>query len=667
MNDRVNEYQTVAAKRAAAARQLKELSSITSVSPVQLDGATYARGFWSRMWRRHFEQMPIASKRMSRGLSLLRNNAILHFEDNPGRIRALVMGDVAGDHTYETSVDFAPASESSWAAARGFMKSHPVTLDDILAGRLESPIPEFLRSPAAGLLPFEHEFVGSCECSDRPFCIHMAAAVCAVAVRIESDPAFLFRLRGVHPADIAYGTETASAEGAESEPLPLASLDLAAAAASKVVVRRRAGQEQRVELTGAEPVCLPASSPPSSPPSLQASPFPPATAPSPSSPAPLPESGGPSGNGDDEPETPVRPRRPRLSRSGGTRRKRSYWVPVPVEGPGDSDEAAEAAETAETEVPFAGALPPPSPPVPEPAAGRRRRGGRPRGMKSRQIPEDYQFGDLFAKLNAASGPLPAENGSPDDAPAASRRVPPNVSGRSRKSRAAAGTASARSARPSAVDAATTGRASSPPASGRGPASEDQSRAASASPAARRAASNSPAPAQAGARGSTRAATRSASKSEVKTVSTASSLPAPKASASKPTAARKTADPKPAARKSAAAKPSARSAAKSADRKAPKLPSALKGTTSKSVKAEPFTKTSLPPLDFRHVSGKDIRALRRYTGLPLEAFSYKMKICKATLIRWESTKGILGLYTPSVEALKRLYRSLQRKVRNKEDE
>ncbi|MDR1312108.1 MAG: hypothetical protein LBQ12_00050, partial [Deltaproteobacteria bacterium] len=265
MTERVTEYQTVAAKRAAAARQLEELSRVAQVNPVLLEGASYARGYWSRLWRRNFEQMPLASKSMSRGLSFLRNNAVMHFEESTGRLRALVFCDDCPEPVCNAILEFSPVSARAWTAVRDFMRANPISLEDILAGRIEPPVSEYFKNPKCGLLPSEADFTGTCTCGVEPFCSHMAAAICAAAVKIEADPTILFRLRGVHPADLAFISEDDSrARSLAAEPLPLASLDLSGG--STVVVRRRGGLESRVAAVApADPEAQPEAPSPASP------------------------------------------------------------------------------------------------------------------------------------------------------------------------------------------------------------------------------------------------------------------------------------------------------------------------------------------------------------------------------------------------------------------
>jgi uncharacterized Zn finger protein len=70
--------------------------------------------------------------------------------------------------------------------------------------------------------------------------------------------------------------------------------------------------------------------------------------------------------------------------------------------------------------------------------------------------------------------------------------------------------------------------------------------------------------------------------------------------------------------------------------------------------------AVPDIDFDRVTGKNIRELRKSMGWSLDVFSDRLGICKATVDRWESTRGPLSLYTPSMEALKKLYKSINKK-------
>ncbi|MDR2612591.1 MAG: hypothetical protein LBG06_07145 [Deltaproteobacteria bacterium] len=300
-----------------------------------------------------------------------------------------------------------------------------------------------------------------------------------------------------------------------------------------------------------------------------------------------------------------------------------------------------------------------------PGSGRIRRGKPP-------VPDEYQFSGLFERLRPDPAALMVTGTGDPLAP--SLADPARTCARPRKAagiepvsevrnvstapdRPSVRTAPAAVAKaPARIPAKAARPAAERPAAGSATTKDVSKRTgrATVKPAAKApsrsaAQAREPIPAEAAAKAPARAAAKPAAKAPARAAAKAAAK-APARAAAKPAA-------KAPAR--AAAKPAAKAPARSsaATRNGPK-----KIVASRSNR---IRKPELPVLDFRCVTGKDIRALRRFTALPLEAFSYKMKICKATLVRWESTQGVLGLYTPSVEALKRLYRSLQRKSRSQE--
>ncbi|MDR3153874.1 MAG: hypothetical protein LBW85_06305 [Deltaproteobacteria bacterium] len=636
MTEPVKTYVTVAQRRQAAARQLKELSTTSEVSPVLLEGAPFARTFWARLWHSHFEGHELTSKRMNKGLSCLRNNAVVHFEASERRLKALVSG-VWGDmaRVFTVTVELSPVPLATWQKAKDYFQSRVHTVSELLSGRLPAAAAGYLRDSETAFLPGKDAVSSVCDCGDGPFCIHAAAAMCAAAVRIDSQPRLFFLLLGVDPEELVSGL-AGLPEPIPSErlthsdlpaQLPLPLFEQSGEGAPTVVVRRRSGREAGAAAPSAAPEPDGPDRGAPEPPHFGGEVLPPygsqVTRPY-GTPAPHPFGGGPSSNsqggGPDSPWPPseelsdesaedfLKPRKRRLPRASSTRRKKSVWVPVPVDG----EPSAEAA-----------AVPPEKP--------RSRRGGR-------VIPDEYQFSGLYERLRpaqavASSDPSGAGEVSPQDEPVSGKRQ-----ARRTPARSAAG-------------------------------SEPKSEVSTVSTAATKPALK-PAPepvAKAAARTSRAAAAKPAQKPRA-TVSKAASTA--KAAARPAKAAAKTAR---AAPKNAKAAPKNAKAAPKNVKAAPKTSRPAARTARPAAKPSKAVRTSkqprrpmeLPPLDFRRVTGNDIRALRKYTALPLEAFSYKMKICKATLIRWESTKGVLGLYTPSVEALKRLYRSLQRKARNQD--
>lgn len=68
------------------------------------------------------------------------------------------------------------------------------------------------------------------------------------------------------------------------------------------------------------------------------------------------------------------------------------------------------------------------------------------------------------------------------------------------------------------------------------------------------------------------------------------------------------------------------------------------TPSKKPKAAPFKPT-----------GAAVRKLRKQTGLSEEQFAQKIGVSKASIIKWESTKGPLKLQAKSIEKLEKLHK------------
>ncbi|MDR2460470.1 MAG: helix-turn-helix domain-containing protein [Deltaproteobacteria bacterium] len=82
--------------------------------------------------------------------------------------------------------------------------------------------------------------------------------------------------------------------------------------------------------------------------------------------------------------------------------------------------------------------------------------------------------------------------------------------------------------------------------------------------------------------------------------------------------------------------------------------------SKIKRASTNKRYPFPEIDFDHITGKSIKALRLYTGMTLDEFCDELNVKKPTVFRWENTRGPVFLYTPSLKALKKFYRALLRK-------
>src|SRR5688572_6382375 len=151
-------------------------------------------GFWGQRWIERLAGVWPGAGPLSAGRRLFQDRLVLDLAVSPGRIDALV-----GDRRLQrvaVHVRMPPeaARRTLLAGCAGQIPSTPALLD----GDLPAPALALLTDFA---LPSPGDLDPRCACS-RSFCAHAAAALHALATRLDHDPTALFHLRGPSPAEI---------------------------------------------------------------------------------------------------------------------------------------------------------------------------------------------------------------------------------------------------------------------------------------------------------------------------------------------------------------------------------------------------------------------------------------------------------------------------------
>jgi uncharacterized Zn finger protein/DNA-binding transcriptional regulator YiaG len=556
MIDGIVPYETVAERRAKADRVLAELSRTFAVQPVRLEGGAIARSFWGRTWSSHMESLPGVAKRKRKGCNYVRNNAVCHLEISAGTLTAKV----SGKELYDVEVKIETIPENVWANLAEKTKGLIHNMTELLSGKISRPALKILRDPLSGFLPKQSDFRPRCTCSTNvDFCPHVTATLYGVANRLDRYPAQLFLLRGVDPDDLVTRgpapeqgdkpefsrSDAGTAKDAESAAFSLNN-------STAVVLRRRDGQERRLELKAKGETSPEAAGP---------------------------DTGGPTDDQTEtrtfpsrDPDAPVTREKKAKPFRIAVRRRRTGWVPVVIEKDDDS---------------------------PEP------------GASGLALPE---MGDYPRKT---VGDSPAERKKADDREPAGGRAKKTARGGAAKSVKyldhPSSLASLKAELPAGLNPGV---------------SRDSVFSLDGFAEIR--------------------------KHREKRLKTAIEL----INGATMKKLRKHGDD------SSAENTKKKLNVAAARRKAVRLAALAERDEEamrKAARRYPESlKTDIPTLDFEKVTGKHIRALRKSVGWSLEAFSDNLGICKATVDRWENSKGTLSLYTPSVEALRKLYKAIVRR-------
>jgi uncharacterized Zn finger protein len=203
-------YVPVAERRARAARQLTKLSKQNgqAASPVVLDSRKIASTFWGKAWCDNLEAYSDFANRLPRGRTYVRNGSVVDLRISAGKVSARV----CGSSLYQIEIKIKPLAPTVWRSIQSECAGKIDSLIELLQGKLSSAVMQVVTRQNSGLFPAPKEIDLDCSCPDwADLCKHVAASLYGVGARLDSNPALLFVLRGVDPADLISKASAAEA------------------------------------------------------------------------------------------------------------------------------------------------------------------------------------------------------------------------------------------------------------------------------------------------------------------------------------------------------------------------------------------------------------------------------------------------------------------------
>ncbi len=149
--------------------------------------------WWYKRWMAWLESLHMGA-RLGRGRNYAQLGQIRSLTVAPGSLTASVQG--ADNAPYQIAFQMEELDE---ACVRELLAAHPIYAAQLSAHTLPMALSELLTRHGQTLFPAGRKGVTfRCTCKDwaRP-CKHLAAALCLFADAMASDPALLFRFRGV--------------------------------------------------------------------------------------------------------------------------------------------------------------------------------------------------------------------------------------------------------------------------------------------------------------------------------------------------------------------------------------------------------------------------------------------------------------------------------------
>jgi uncharacterized Zn finger protein len=200
----------VAERRAKAARETAKLAKKTgrAASPIVLEGRKIASTFWGKAWCDNLEAYSDYENRLPRGRTYVRNGSVVDLQINKGNVSALV----SGSELYRIEIKIKPLAPALWKSIQAECAGKIDSLIELLQGKLSSAVMQIVTRPEKGLFPAPKEIDLDCSCPDwADLCKHVAASLYGVGAKLDQNPALLFLLRGVDPADLISKASAAEA------------------------------------------------------------------------------------------------------------------------------------------------------------------------------------------------------------------------------------------------------------------------------------------------------------------------------------------------------------------------------------------------------------------------------------------------------------------------
>lgn len=175
----------------------ERLQEARELHPVVPKGRKIASSWWAQAWNHNLERYSSHSFRCDLGRRYLRCAAVIDFRIEDNAIKALVMD--AEEAPFELNIHFDPIADEALSKLSSLASDQIDSLDQLLAGQFPKELKTLFYEE--GLFPAPEEIHFDCNCLDwADLCRHAAAALYALSIQFDTDPALLFRLRGIDTA-----------------------------------------------------------------------------------------------------------------------------------------------------------------------------------------------------------------------------------------------------------------------------------------------------------------------------------------------------------------------------------------------------------------------------------------------------------------------------------
>lgn len=175
------------------------LSKNKNYAPVVVEGTSrkICKSWWGDAWCRNLERYADWENRIGRGKSYVRNGNVVDLKTNGGEIYAKVQGSRKTPYTIKITID--PIDKESCRRIEEQASGKIQNLEALLTGTFPEELKD-LFFQKNGLFPSPNEIHFNCNCPDWAImCKHVAAVLFGIGVRLDTNPIYFFKMRGIDP------------------------------------------------------------------------------------------------------------------------------------------------------------------------------------------------------------------------------------------------------------------------------------------------------------------------------------------------------------------------------------------------------------------------------------------------------------------------------------
>ena len=151
--------------------------------------------WWGDAWCANLEQYADYESRLDRGKRYVRSGTVVDLKINGGKITALVQG--RRKTPYKVDIQISPLSEEQCQSIIDRCGERIDNMEALVKGSFPEGMKDVFTGEN-GLFPTPREISFRCSCPDWALmCKHVAATMYAIGVRLDENPFFFFKMRGI--------------------------------------------------------------------------------------------------------------------------------------------------------------------------------------------------------------------------------------------------------------------------------------------------------------------------------------------------------------------------------------------------------------------------------------------------------------------------------------